>query len=206
MSTLASLMVSYRPLRFTQLLYSFAFLFLKLYHINWPKVHWFFLLPDQTRSWGPTVKFLFQILYFSTPDFLFGSCFNWSLFIWWDKALIFFFTSLNTVSFNSLNLFNTVDFVSLAIKDYTWASSGTISNNRFRSLHMSQSSSHILAPSGCQVVTPMGCWPSRLLTRWRQGEAWKRGKLKFTKLPVHTEIRLFRALSSLLQALISIVL
>lgn len=27
---------------------------------------------------------------------------------------------------------------------------------------LSRSSSHILAPSGCQAVTPMGCWPSRL--------------------------------------------
>lgn len=34
MSMLACLMVSYRSLRFTQLLYSVVFLFLKLYHIN----------------------------------------------------------------------------------------------------------------------------------------------------------------------------
>lgn len=69
MSMLACLTVSYRSLRFTQLLYSVVFLFLKLYHINWLKFTDSFFCLFRPDLEAPEWSFYFKYCTFQLKTF-----------------------------------------------------------------------------------------------------------------------------------------
>lgn len=82
---------------------------------------------------NPVVNFSFELLYFSTIDFLFGSFKNFYLFtdiLFLFCLYIIFLISLNplfVVSFNSFSTSKLLYFTSFCSRSSVWASSGTIS-------------------------------------------------------------------------------
>ena len=95
MSMLACLMVSYRSLRFTQLLYSVVFLFLKLYHINWLKFTDSFFCLFRLDLEAPEWSFYFKYCTFRLKTFYLVLTLTHPLFcnflisIWMEKCCTF---------------------------------------------------------------------------------------------------------------------
>ena len=100
-----------------------SFLGLPLYSSDWIisidlSSSWLIIFPACSKlCWAPLIIFKFQLLYFSTFDFLFVFLFihfvTLLIFsIWWDIILTLAFSSLDMVSFNSFNIFRTFDLKS----------------------------------------------------------------------------------------------
>lgn len=106
-SKLIYLVVSHRSLR----LFSFSFLLFKLDNFNWLSLSSVILTSAQMCYWNLWVNFSFWLLYFSAPEFLLSSFYNFlSLLIvsvCWDIIFLFSFGFSSIIYFSS-SIFKTV--------------------------------------------------------------------------------------------------